>query len=164
MEFSNSNPVNILLVEDNPGDVRLTQEAFREGNVPVNLSVVMDGVEAIRFLRREAPYHDAPTPDLVLLDLNLPKRDGREVLEEIKMDPALRHMPVVVLTTSNAEVDVLRSYNLYVNCYINKPVDFDKFFDIIKKIEEFWFHTAILPSAASRSANLLQGEVGAARG
>lgn len=148
MNTSNDHPVNILLVEDNPGDVRLTQEAFKEGNIPVNLSVVMDGVEAIRYLKKDAPYHMNPTPDLVLLDLNLPKRDGREVLEEIKMDPTLRHLPVVVLTTSNAEQDILKSYNLYVNCYINKPVDFDKFFDIIKKIEEFWFKTAILPSTA----------------
>lgn len=138
--------VNILLVEDNPGDVRLTQEAFKEGNLPVNLSVVMDGVEAIRFLKKMGEYADRPTPDLVLLDLNLPKRDGREVLEEIKMDPSLRRMPVVILTTSNAEQDIQKSYNLYVNCYINKPVDFDKFFDIIQKIEEFWLKTAILPS------------------
>jgi two-component system, chemotaxis family, response regulator Rcp1 len=148
---SNLKIVNILLVEDNPGDVRLTQEAFKEGNMPVNLSVVMDGVEAIKYLKKDAPYQSVPTPDLVLLDLNLPKRDGREVLEEIKTDPHLRHMPVVVLTTSNAEQDILRSYNLYVNCYINKPVDFDKFFDIIKKIEEFWFRTAILPSSAYSS-------------
>lgn len=148
MKQINTKPVNILLVEDNPGDVRLTQEAFKEGNIPVNLSVVMDGVEAIRYLKKEAPYQHEPTPNLVLLDLNLPKRDGREVLEEIKMDPFLRHMPVVVLTTSNAEQDILRSYNLYVNCYINKPADFDKFFDIIKKIEEFWFKTALLPYSA----------------
>lgn len=140
--------MNILLVEDNPGDVRLTQEAFREGNVPVNLSVTMDGVEAIKFLKKQEGYEDAPTPDLILLDLNLPKLDGREVLEEIKTDPYLKHLPVVVLTTSNAEQDIMRSYNLYVNSYINKPVDFDRFFDIIKKIEEFWFNTAILPSAA----------------
>ncbi|MFN4253820.1 MAG: response regulator [Saprospiraceae bacterium] len=148
MNQPNSKLVNILLVEDNPGDVRLTQEAFREGNVPVNLSVVMDGVEAIKFLKKSPPYQTSPTPDLVLLDLNLPRLDGREVLEEIKTDPTLRHTPVVVLTTSNAEQDILKSYNLYVNSYINKPVDFDKFFDIIKKIEEFWFNTAILPSAA----------------
>lgn len=148
MNQSNSKLVNILLVEDNPGDVRLTQEAFREGNVPVNLSVVMDGVEAIKFLKKLDEYHSSPTPDLILLDLNLPKLDGREVLEEIKTDPNLRHLPVVVLTTSNAESDILKSYNLYVNSYINKPVDFDKFFDIIKKIEEFWFNTAILPSSA----------------
>jgi two-component system, chemotaxis family, response regulator Rcp1 len=140
-------PVNILLVEDNPGDVRLTQEAFREGNLSVNLDVVMDGVEALRYLKKEGMYWEKNTPDLVLLDLNLPKRDGREVLEEIKTDPKLRRMPVVILTTSNAEQDIEKSYNLYVNCYINKPVDFDKFFDIIQKIEEFWLKTAILPNA-----------------
>jgi two-component system response regulator len=140
-------PVNILLVEDNPGDVRLTQEAFREGNLSVNLDVVMDGVEALRYLKKEGSYWEKNTPDLVLLDLNLPKRDGREVLEEIKTDPKLRRMPVVILTTSNAEQDIEKSYNLYVNCYINKPVDFDKFFDIIQKIEEFWLKTAILPKA-----------------
>jgi two-component system, chemotaxis family, response regulator Rcp1 len=139
-------PVNILLVEDNPGDVRLTQEAFKEGKIPVNLNVVMDGVEAILFLKKQGQYAHHATPDLVLLDLNLPKRDGREVLEEIKTDPNLRRMPVVILTTSNAEQDIQKSYNLYVNCYINKPVDFDKFFEIIQKIEEFWLKTAILPS------------------
>jgi two-component system, chemotaxis family, response regulator Rcp1 len=139
-------PVNILLVEDNPGDVRLTQEAFKEGKIPVNLNVVMDGVEAISFLKKQGQYSNQATPDLVLLDLNLPKRDGREVLEEIKTDPNLRRMPVVILTTSNAEQDIQKSYNLYVNCYINKPVDFDKFFEIIQKIEEFWLKTAILPS------------------
>lgn len=139
-------PVNILLIEDNPGDVRLTQEAFKEGQISIDLNVVMDGVEAIRYLRKEAPYDEASTPDLILLDLNLPKRDGREVLEEIKTDQNLKRIPVVVLTTSNAEQDILKSYNLHVNCYINKPVDFDKFFDIIQKIEDFWLSTAILPS------------------
>ncbi len=139
-------PVNILLVEDNPGDVRLTQEAFREGRLSVQLDVVMDGIEAIRYLKREGQYADKALPDLVLLDLNLPKRDGREVLEEIKLDPDLRRLPVVVLTTSNAEQDIQKSYNLYVNCYINKPVDFDRFFEIIQKIEDFWLTTAVLPS------------------
>ena len=134
-----TSPVNILLIEDNPGDVRLTQEA-------INLDVVMDGVEAIKFLRKEAPYTEAMTPDLILLDLNLPKRDGREVLEEIKTDDLLKRIPVVILTTSNAEQDILKSYNLHVNCYINKPVDFDRFFEIIQKIEDFWLTTAKLPS------------------
>ena len=138
--------MNILLIEDNPGDVRVTQEAFKEGRLPINLEVVMDGVEAIKFLRRQAPYEHAIIPDLILLDLNLPKRDGREVLEEIKTDENLKRIPVVVLTTSNAEQDILKSYNLHVNCYINKPVDFDKFFDIIQKIEDFWLSTAILPT------------------
>ena len=139
-------PVNILLVEDNPGDVRLTQEAFREGNIAVELDVARDGVEAIAYLRGEAPYVEAKVPDLILLDLNLPKRDGREVLSEIKSDPSLKHIPVVVLTTSNAEADILKSYSLHVNCYINKPVDFDRFFDIVQKIENFWLTTAILPT------------------
>ncbi len=138
--------MNILLIEDNPGDVRLTQEAFREGKIQIQLDVVMDGVEAIKFLRKQPPYESSSTPDLILLDLNLPKLDGREVLEEIKTDEDLKRIPVVVLTTSNAEQDILKSYNLHVNCYINKPVDFDKFFDIVQKIEDFWLSTAILPT------------------
>jgi CheY-like chemotaxis protein len=141
-----SRPVNILLIEDNPGDVRLTQEAFKEGNMSINLDVTMDGVEAIKYLKKENPFEQVVTPDLILLDLNLPKRDGREVLQEIKTDESLKRIPVVVLTTSNAEQDILKSYNLHVNCYINKPVDFDKFFDIIQKIEDFWLTTAILPT------------------
>ena len=141
-----SRPVNILLIEDNPGDVRLAQEAFKEGNINVDLNIAMDGMEAIDYLRKVGQYSSAPTPDLVLLDLNLPKKDGREVLSDIKADPILRSIPVVILTTSNAEQDILNSYNLHVNCYINKPVDFDRFFDIIQKIEEFWLNIAILPS------------------
>ncbi len=141
-----SRPVNILLIEDNPGDVRLAQEAFKEGNIDVNLEVAMDGLEAIRYLRKSPPYQTVITPDLILLDLNLPKKDGREVLGEIKNDAKLRCIPVVILTTSNAEQDILNSYNLHVNCYINKPVDFDRFFDIIQKIEDFWLRTAILPT------------------
>jgi CheY-like chemotaxis protein len=141
--------VNILLIEDNPGDVRLTQEAFKEGSIAINLDVVMDGVEAIKFLKKEVPYNEATTPDLILLDLNLPKKDGREVLHEIKTDNNLKRIPVVVLTTSNAQQDILKSYNLHVNCYVNKPVDFDKFFDIIQKIEDFWLSTAILPTMAT---------------
>ena len=144
-----SRPVNILLIEDNPGDVRLAQEAFKEGNVNVSLDVAMDGMEAINVLRKIGPFQNAVTPDLVLLDLNLPKKDGREVLSDIKADPTLRSIPVVILTTSNAEQDILNSYNLHVNCYINKPVDFDRFFDIIQKIEDFWLQTAILPSMVS---------------
>ncbi|MBI5914570.1 MAG: response regulator [Bacteroidetes bacterium] len=144
--MKNSRPVNILLIEDNPGDVRLAQEAFKEGNLDVNLDVVMDGLEALRFLHKNPPYQYTNSPDLILLDLNLPKKDGREVLGEIKRDPDLRCIPVVVLTTSSAEQDILNSYNLHVTCYINKPVDFDKFFDIIQRIEEFWLQTAILPT------------------
>ena len=139
-------PINILLIEDNPGDVRLTQEAFKEGRMDIDLSVCMDGVEAVKFLKKQEKYGDAVTPDLILLDLNLPKMDGREVLEVVKSDPALKRIPVVVLTTSNAEQDILKSYNLHVNCYINKPVDFDKFFDIIQKIEDFWLSIAVLPT------------------
>ena len=139
-------PVNILLREDNPGDVRLAQEAFKEGMLEVHLDVVMDGVEAIHYLNQRVPYQHSNRPDLILLDLNLPKKDGREVLSEIKEDPYLRSIPVVILTTSNAEQDVLQSYNLHVNCYINKPVDFNRFFEIIKRIEDFWLNTAILPT------------------
>ena len=142
----NIRPVNVLLVEDNPGDVRLTQEAFKEAKMSIQLDVTMDGAEAIKFLRKEGEYEAAVTPDLILLDLNLPKKDGREVLKEIKTDDKLKRIPVVVLTTSNAEQDIMKSYNLHVNCYINKPVDFEKFFDIIQKIEEFWLTTAILPT------------------
>lgn len=141
-----SRPVNILLIEDNPGDVRLAQEAFKEGKLQIHLDVAMDGLEAINFLHKEGPYLHANRPDLILLDLNLPKKDGREVLGEIKEDPSLKCIPVVILTTSNAEQDVMHSYNLHVNCYINKPVDFDNFFDIIRKIEDFWLNTAILPT------------------
>ncbi len=138
--------ITILLIEDNPGDVRLTQEAFKEGRKNVTLDVVMDGVEAINYLYNKAPYQEKKNPDLILLDLNLPKMDGREVLEKVKSDDNLRRIPVIVLTTSDADQDILKSYNLHVNCYLNKPVDFDKFFDIIQKIEDFWLTTAILPS------------------
>jgi chemotaxis family two-component system response regulator Rcp1 len=140
-------PIQILLVEDNPGDVRLTQEAFKDGRIPVLMDVALDGEEAIFYLQRRPPYQTAPRPDLILLDLNIPKRDGREVLEFIKNDHSLRSIPVVVLTTSNAEQDISKTYSLHVNAYINKPVDFDKFFDIVQKIEDFWLMTAILPSS-----------------
>ena len=140
-----NHPIEILLVEDNPGDVRLTREAFRDGRVSNNLSVVSDGVEALAFLRREGSHGHAPRPGLVLLDLNLPRKDGREVLAEIKTDPYLRRIPVVVLTTSEAEADILRSYDLNANCYITKPVDFDRFLEVIKSIEEFWLTIVQLP-------------------
>ncbi len=139
-------PVNILLIEDNPGDIRLTEEAFNECQINVNLISVMDGVEAIKYLTKIEKYTSAETPDLILLDLNLPKKDGREVLEEIKSDGQLKRIPVIVLTTSNAEQDILKTYNLHVNGFINKPVDFDRFFDIIQKIKDFWLSTAVLPS------------------
>jgi chemotaxis family two-component system response regulator Rcp1 len=138
-------PIELLLVEDNPGDVRLTQEALREGKVRNHLHVAVDGVEALAFLRREGQYANAPQPDLILLDLNLPKKSGREVLAEIKADPALRRIPVVILTVSKAEEDVLKSYNLHANCYITKPVDLDQFLEVVKSIEDFWLTVVVLP-------------------
>ncbi len=137
--------VEILLVEDNPGDVRLTQEAFKEGKLINNLSVVEDGVEAMAFLRREEKYADVPRPDLILLDLNMPKKDGREVLAEIKKDPDLKQIPVIILTTSQAEQDILKSYNLHANCYITKPVDLDQFNAVVKSIKDFWLSIVKLP-------------------
>ena len=139
-------PVEILLVEDNPGDVRLTQEALKESKVTNNLSVAEDGVEALAFLKREGKYADAPRPDLLLLDLNLPKKDGRELLEEIKVDDNLRRIPVVVLTTSKAEEDIIRMYDQHANCYITKPIDFDQFINVIKSIEDFWLTIVKLPT------------------
>jgi CheY-like chemotaxis protein len=140
-------PVEILLVEDNPGDYRLTQEALREGKVYNNLHWAKDGVEALDFLKRHGKYADAPRPDIILLDLNLPKKDGREVLSEIKGDPVLRPIPVVILTTSKAEEDVLRSYDLHANCYVTKPVDLDKFIVVVQSIDRFWLTVVTLPPA-----------------
>lgn len=142
----NRRPVNILLIEDNPGDVRLTQEAFKEGKMNIQLNVVMDGVEALEYLHKNGEFADAIKPDLILLDLNLPKKDGREVLEVIKKDEQLMSIPVVVLTTSGAEQDISNSYRLHANCYLNKPIEFDKFFDIIQKVEDFWLSTTVLPT------------------
>lgn len=139
-------PINILLVEDNPGDIRLTEEAFKEAEISVKLKAVMDGEEALNYLYKKVPYDSIQLPDLILLDLNLPKVDGRAVLADIKSNPELKKIPVIILTTSTAEQDILNSYDLHVNCYITKPVDFDRFFDIIKLIEDFWINTAILPS------------------
>jgi chemotaxis family two-component system response regulator Rcp1 len=138
-------PIEILLVEDNPGDIRLTREGLKEGRIFNNLSVVEDGVEAMAFLRREGEYADAPHPDLILLDLNLPKKDGREVLKEIKSDPKLRRIPVVILTTSRAEEDIMGTYDQHANCYIIKPVDFDQFVNVVKTIEDFWLTIVRLP-------------------
>ena len=138
-------PIEVLLVEDNPGDVRLTREALKDGKVSNNLSVMQDGVEALRFLRREGPYADAPRPDVVLLDLNLPKKDGRQVLQEMKADPALRTIPVVILTSSDAERDIADAYELQANCYITKPVDLDQFITVVRSIEDFWFSIVKLP-------------------
>ncbi len=137
--------MEILLVEDNPGDVRLTREALRDAKVLNRMSVAQDGVEALAFLRRQGPYADAPRPELILLDLNLPKKDGREVLEEIKQDPDLKRIPVVILTTSQAEQDIIRTYNLHANCYVSKPVDLDQFITVIKSIEDFWLTIVKLP-------------------
>ena len=138
-------PVEILLVEDNPGDVRLTVEALHEGKVRNNLNVAVDGVEALAYLRREGKYGNASRPDLILLDLNLPRKDGREVLAEIKEDDDLKTIPVVVLTTSSAEQDVLRSYDLHANCYITKPVDLEQFITVVKSIRQFWLTIVTLP-------------------
>jgi chemotaxis family two-component system response regulator Rcp1 len=139
-------PIEILLVEDNPGDARLTVEALREGKVRNNLHHARDGVEAMRFLQREGEYKDAPRPDLVLLDLNLPRKDGREVLAEMRNNPEIKTIPVVVLTTSEAEQDVVRTYELCANCYITKPVDLEKFITIVRSIEDFWLTIVRLPS------------------
>ena len=137
--------IDILLVEDNPGDIRLTLEAFKEGKVFNNLHVVQDGEEAMDFLRRTGKHTDVPRPDLILLDLNLPKMDGRAVLAEVKNDPDLRRIPVVVLTTSKAEEDILRTYDLHANCYITKPVEFEEFIHIVRSIENFWLSIVKLP-------------------
>ncbi|NQT19164.1 MAG: response regulator [Planctomycetes bacterium] len=138
-------PAEILLVEDNPGDVRLTMEALQEAKVLNTLHVAKDGVEAMAFLRREAENANAPRPDLILLDLNLPRKDGREVLAEIKADDDLKSIPVVVLTTSEAEEDILKSYNLHANCYIVKPVDLDQFIEVVKTLQGFWLMVVRLP-------------------
>ncbi|MEX1255025.1 MAG: response regulator [Dehalococcoidia bacterium] len=138
-------PAEILLVEDNLGDVRLTEEALRESKVSNRLSVARDGVEALAFVRREGGFAEAPKPDLILLDLNLPRKDGREVLAELKADEWLRKIPVVILTTSKAEEDVLKSYRLHANCYITKPVDFEQFIDVVQSIEDFWLCIVKLP-------------------
>lgn len=137
--------VEILLVEDNPGDVRLTVEAFKEGKLANRLHVVKDGIEALAHLRRQGQYATAVRPDLILLDLNLPRKDGREVLAEIKVDADLKRIPVVILTTSTAEQDILKSYDLHANCYITKPVDLDQFIRVVKAIEDFWLEIVKLP-------------------
>lgn len=147
-----SRPIEILLVEDNPGDARLTQEALREGKIRNNLHHVRDGVEALAFLKREGEFAKAPKPDLVLLDLNLPRKDGREVLAEMKQDPRLRTIPVVVLTTSEAEKDIVRSYELHANCYITKPVGLEQFISIVREIESFWLAVVTLPNRNDTAA------------
>ena len=141
----NVTPIELLLVEDSEPDVRLTIEALREAKVKNRLWVVEDGVEALEFLRRQGRHADAPRPDLILLDLNLPRKDGRQVLKEIKDDDSLKRIPVVVLTTSKSEEDVLRAYDLHANCYITKPVDFNRFMEVVKSIENFWLTVVRLP-------------------
>jgi chemotaxis family two-component system response regulator Rcp1 len=135
----------ILLVEDSPGDVRLTREALKDAKVHINLHVASDGIEAMDFLHREGKYADVPRPDMILLDLNLPKKDGRQVLEEIKESPSLKSIPVVILTTSSSDEDVMRSYQFHANCYISKPVDLNGFLKVIKSIDNFWLSIVKLP-------------------
>ncbi|MBU4277575.1 MAG: response regulator [Proteobacteria bacterium] len=145
-DLSMDKPVNILLVEDNPGDARLAQEALKENKVANTLHWVDDGVKALEFLRQQGPYADAPRPDVILLDLNLPRKDGREVLAEIKDDPDLKRIPVVVLTVSQAEEDILRTYDLHANCYITKPLDLDRFLEVVQQVENFWLTIVKLPN------------------
>ena len=144
-------PAQILLVEDNPGDVRLTKEAFKQGRIENEFHVVSDGVEAISFLTQQDEYADTPRPDLVLLDLNLPGKDGEDILEELKDDPTLRSIPVIVLTSSSAEEDIASSYDLHANAYLTKPVDPDEFIETIRTFEKFWFSIVRLPSDGERS-------------
>ncbi|MBA4374479.1 MAG: response regulator [Thermodesulfovibrio sp.] len=149
--MSNQNmgrPIDILLVEDNPGDVRLTQEALKEAKVKNDLHVVCDGVEAMAFLRKQGIYRDVPRPDMVLLDLNMPRKNGHEVLKEIKSDDNLKRIPVVVLTVSKDEEDIVKSYNLHANCFITKPVDLNQFLTVVKSIEDFWLTIVKLPDGA----------------
>ncbi|MFC6768187.1 response regulator [Natrinema soli] len=144
-ERPQSEPAQILLVEDNPGDVPLTREAFKQGRIENDLHVVSDGIEALAFLTQQGEYADAPRPDLILLDLNLPGKDGEEVLEELKDDPVLRSIPVIVLTSSRAEEDVVTSYELHANAYLTKPVDPDEFIETVRAFEKFWFSVVRLP-------------------
>ena len=145
--ITRGDPIDILLVEDSPDDASLTIAALREGRIHNRISLVEDGVEAMAYLRRQGQYRDAPRPDLILLDLNLPRKNGREVLGEIKQDPDLRRIPVVVMTSSDDEKDILAAYNLYVNCYITKPIDLEQFVRVVKTIEHFWFSVVKLPAA-----------------
>jgi len=145
MTDARAEPVEILLAEDNPGDAKLTRKALEQGNILNNLHVVTDGVEALSYLNREGEYADRPRPDLILLDLNMPRKDGRDVLEEIKSDPDLRRIPVVVLTSSAAEEDIVQSYDLHANAYLTKPIDFDGFLDVVGSIEQFWLSVVKMP-------------------
>jgi CheY-like chemotaxis protein len=145
MGLDQDRPIEILLVEDNPGDVRLTQEVFKEGKIRNQLNVAWNGEEALAYLHREGRFANAPRPDIILLDLNLPRKGGREVLAEIKADPKLRCIPVVILTTSQADQDITESYNQHANCYIVKPVDLDHFIDVVRTVEGFWLQIVTLP-------------------
>jgi len=145
IQEKNTNSIEILLVEDSPGDQRLTKEALKEGKINNNLYIVEDGEEALAFLKKQEPFTTVPKPDLILLDLNLPKMNGQEVLKIIKADETLKRIPVVILTTSQADEDILNAYNLNANCYITKPVDFDQFIHVVNKIQEFWFTIVKLP-------------------
>ena len=148
---ANTGPIEILMVEDNERDARLADEALKDSKIRNNLYHVEDGVEAMRFLHREERYADVPLPDLILLDLNLPRKDGREVLEEIKDNPALKLIPVVVLTTSEAERDLVRTYGLHANAYVVKPIDLDRFIEVVRAIEDFWFSIVKLPQMDERT-------------
>lgn len=141
--------INILLVEDNPGDARLTQEAFKECSNTIQLHIVSDGEAALEFLYQQGKFTHSPHPNFILLDLNLPKKDGREVLEEIKKDPILKRIPVAILTTSKAEEDIIRTYDLHANCYLTKPVDLDKFIEMVRSLEQFWVLSARLPETGN---------------
>jgi chemotaxis family two-component system response regulator Rcp1 len=159
MEPAIGDPIEILLVEDNPGDARLAMEALKDAKVRNNMHWVPDGVEAMRFLHREESYAQSPRPDVILLDLNLPKKDGREVLEDVKADPDLKRIPVVVLTVSSAEEDVLKSYDLHANCYIPKPLDLDRFIEVVRSIESFWLTIVRLPPSVLGKQGMESGEI-----
>ena len=149
MKKFNGNPAEILLVEDNEGDARLAAEALKDGKISNNLHHVKDGIEAMQFLRKETGYQDVPRPDVILLDLNMPRMDGREVLNEIRKTPELANIPVIVLTTSESESDIVQSYDLNANCYISKPVDFQQFIRVVQSIEHFWFSVVSLPDISN---------------
>ena len=145
----NGRQIEILLVEDSPGDIRLTQEALADAKIHNRMSVVNDGIQALEFLRNEGDYADAPRPDLILMDLNMPRMDGRECLEQVKADEKLKSIPIVILTTSEADRDIARSYELQANCYVSKPVDLDQFIEVVAAIEQFWFSIVKLPARAA---------------
>ena len=163
MNKSEGRPIEILLVEDSPSDTDLTLEALKDFKVRNHVSVVEDGVQAMQFLRRQGPYAEAPRPDLIMLDLNLPRKDGREVLAEIKADDNLKTIPIVVLTTSRAEQDILRAYQLNANCYITKPVDFNQFLEVVRSIESFWLFVVTLPPAPKPAVEPAPGSCGHSR-